>query len=307
MATRLLALAFTDLVNSTAIKSLLPGQDLGARNQTYLETIQSPHHSRVVAHLAEFEGQIVNNAGDGFFLVFNDLVKAVRWAIDLQQSHQQEPIPTPLGPLEVKIGLHLGAPEPSPNDPGNYLGQEVDFAARLCDLSSGRQIVISESAAALIREEQITGVVVYPHGLRDLRGIGRVPVYELFREGQAPRQLKQAAASPTNLPPPAVSFIGRHDLIEKYPEEGTHIGCWGITEPDHGSDTLDFSSSQKRDRPTCHLAVALPDSWPDHQVHHAGFIFQSHEDRSLRRGGLLPYQHQAGHVDHFLIGSFEQG
>ncbi len=214
MATRLLALAFTDLVNSTAIKSLLPGQDLGARNQTYLETIQSPHHSRVVAHLAEFEGQIVNNAGDGFFLVFNDLAKAVRWAIDLQQSHQQEPIPTPLGPLEVKIGLHLGAPEPSPNDPGNYLGQEVDFAARLCDLSSGRQIVISESAAALIREEQITGVVVYPHGLRDLRGIGRVPVYELFREGQTPRQLKQAAASPTNLPPPAVAFIGRNDLLE---------------------------------------------------------------------------------------------
>jgi alkylation response protein AidB-like acyl-CoA dehydrogenase len=33
--------------------------------------------------------------------------------------------------------------------------------------------------------------------------------------------------------------LGRHDLIEKYPE-GTRIGCWGITEPDHGSDTLDF-------------------------------------------------------------------
>ena len=33
--------------------------------------------------------------------------------------------------------------------------------------------------------------------------------------------------------------MGRHDLIEKYPE-GARIGCWGITEPDHGSDTLDF-------------------------------------------------------------------
>jgi acyl-CoA dehydrogenase len=33
--------------------------------------------------------------------------------------------------------------------------------------------------------------------------------------------------------------LGRQDLIEKYPE-GTQIGCWGITEPDHGSDTLDF-------------------------------------------------------------------
>lgn len=34
--------------------------------------------------------------------------------------------------------------------------------------------------------------------------------------------------------------MGRADLIEKYPE-GTRIGCWGITEPDHGSDTLDAS------------------------------------------------------------------
>ena len=32
--------------------------------------------------------------------------------------------------------------------------------------------------------------------------------------------------------------LGRPDLIEKYPE-GTRIGCWGITEPDHGSDMLD--------------------------------------------------------------------
>jgi len=32
--------------------------------------------------------------------------------------------------------------------------------------------------------------------------------------------------------------MGRTDLLEKYPE-GTRIGCWGITEPDHGTDTLD--------------------------------------------------------------------
>lgn len=32
--------------------------------------------------------------------------------------------------------------------------------------------------------------------------------------------------------------MGRADLIAKYPE-GTRIGCWGITEPDHGTDMLD--------------------------------------------------------------------
>ena len=32
--------------------------------------------------------------------------------------------------------------------------------------------------------------------------------------------------------------MGKHDLLAKYPEDC--IGCWGITEPDHGSDILDF-------------------------------------------------------------------
>lgn len=31
----------------------------------------------------------------------------------------------------------------------------------------------------------------------------------------------------------------RRDLMERY-AEGSLIGCWGITEPDHGSDALDF-------------------------------------------------------------------
>ncbi|CAG9182519.1 Acyl-CoA dehydrogenase [Cupriavidus laharis] len=32
---------------------------------------------------------------------------------------------------------------------------------------------------------------------------------------------------------------GKTALLSRYPE-GSAIGCWGITEPDHGSDTLDF-------------------------------------------------------------------
>jgi len=32
--------------------------------------------------------------------------------------------------------------------------------------------------------------------------------------------------------------MGRTDLIEQY-AEGKYLGCWGITEPDHGSDSLD--------------------------------------------------------------------
>ncbi|WP_239142976.1 hypothetical protein [Variovorax sp. WS11] len=33
-------------------------------------------------------------------------------------------------------------------------------------------------------------------------------------------------------------MMGRHELLKQYPEN--RVGCWGITEPDHGSDILDF-------------------------------------------------------------------
>jgi acyl-CoA dehydrogenase len=54
--------------------------------------------------------------------------------------------------------------------------------------------------------------------------------------------------------------MDRPDLIEKYPE-GTRIGCWGITEPDHGSDMLDSGRQiaypgSHYGRPNC---VARPD------------------------------------------------
>jgi acyl-CoA dehydrogenase len=49
--------------------------------------------------------------------------------------------------------------------------------------------------------------------------------------------------------------LGRQDLLATYPE-GSRIGCWGITEPDHGSDMLDFNGAcaapgGRHRRPNC--------------------------------------------------------
>lgn len=41
------------------------------------------------------------------------------------------------------------------------------------------------------------------------------------------------------LPWVTIYAMGKTGLLARYPE-GSAIGCWGITEPDHGSDTLDF-------------------------------------------------------------------
>jgi alkylation response protein AidB-like acyl-CoA dehydrogenase len=51
---------------------------------------------------------------------------------------------------------------------------------------------------------------------------------------------------------------GRPELLERFPE--TDIGCWGITEPDHGSDTVDydrriFHPKGRYGRPNCLVRV----------------------------------------------------
>ena len=164
MDAKLVAIVFTDLVQSTALKSLLPGNDVDERNQSYVRTIEEPHRQRVEADLLAGGGRIVKNTGDGFLLVFTQVSRAARWSVGLMRSHLEQPIATPLGALELKIGLHVGPPLPNPHDPDDYIGQEIDFAARLCAGAARGQLLISEAAAGLIRAAELTGVKIHGHG-----------------------------------------------------------------------------------------------------------------------------------------------
>lgn len=226
MATQLMTIVFTDLVDSTALKSLLPGNDIEERNRAYVATIEEPHRQRIVAGLEIAGGRIVKNTGDGFLMVFPDPGKAARWSSGVERSHYEHPITTPLGPLELKIGLHVGAPLPNPHDPDDYIGHEVDFAARLCSAASRGQVLVSEPAAALIRAAGLSDLRIHPHGVRALKGIGHVPVFELLGENDRPRPPAADAISPSNLPPALAHFVGRDGLIKQIRE---HLSRGGVT------------------------------------------------------------------------------
>ena len=226
MATQLVSIVFTDLVESTALKSLLPGNDIEERNREYVARIEEPHRARIVAGLDATGGRIIKNTGDGFLMIFPDPGKAARWSIDVERRHQEQPIVTPLGPLELKIGLHVGAPLPNPHDPNDYIGHEVDFAARLCGAASRGQVLVSEPAAALIRAAGFSDLRIHPHGVRELKGIGQVPVFELLGPNGRPKPPAANAVSPTNLPPAQPHFVGRDDLIAQIRE---HVRRGGVT------------------------------------------------------------------------------
>jgi CHASE2 domain-containing sensor protein/class 3 adenylate cyclase len=169
-------MVFTDLVNSTAVKNFLAGHTLEHRNHTYLEQILKPHRDRITANLKGYRGRLVRTEGDACFLVFANAALTARWAVGVQRSHDEDPIPTPLGPLKLRLGMHTGSPL---HDGPDFIGQEVDYAARVSALAQGGQILLSEATATLIRNTAIDGYRVQPYGDHPLKGIGTVPLAEL--------------------------------------------------------------------------------------------------------------------------------
>ncbi|MBP0002104.1 MAG: CHASE2 domain-containing protein [Cyanobacteria bacterium SBC] len=191
----IVTMVFTDLVNSTAIKNYLDGTDIGGRNRSYLDEILLPHRRRVKGSLQQYRGRVVKTEGDAFFLVFANPVQAVKWAVDVQQSHHNEPIPTPFGNLEVRVGMHTGSPLHEGSD---FIGQEVDYAARISGLAKGKQILLSEVTAALIRHEQQVEGTLQSLGDRFLKGIGTAPVFNLLYQSDA--LLSDFESSPERTP-----------------------------------------------------------------------------------------------------------
>lgn len=182
LAESMVTMVFTDLVGSTAVKRHLAGDDVSERNQRYFDTILQPHRLRMESDLANYGGRVVKTEGDAYFLVFANPVKAARWAVTVQKSHLQDPIPTPLGALQVKIGMHTGSPLLDGDD---FIGHEVDYAARVAAVAMGGEILLSEVTAVLVRSAHVTGFAISPRGNRELKGIGDVPIFELVYGGKS--------------------------------------------------------------------------------------------------------------------------
>lgn len=191
MSENMVVMVFTDLVNSTAIIKQLCEEDTIARDRTYNETILAPHSQRVETTLEKYGGRKIDTQGDSYFLVFPNPIQAVRWAVEVQISHATDPIVTPLGPLSMRIGIHIGNPLPKGD---NLVGYDIHYASRVAAFGNGGQILLSEVMAALVRAASIRGWRVYRHGERDFKGIGNEPIFELLYADKQPQSLKDEPA-----------------------------------------------------------------------------------------------------------------
>ena len=148
---RVLTLVFTDLVDSTALKSEKGDQAVG--------DLISRHREHVTASGRDFSGRIIDWAGDGCFLTFETPSAAVRFSLRLQQCHQAEQdFPG------VRIGVHMGEVTEKPLEGGattdgiRVEGLAVDLAARVGGLASPGQILIR-------RRKNVPGRIPLKHSI----------------------------------------------------------------------------------------------------------------------------------------------
>ncbi|MGH9004310.1 MAG: adenylate/guanylate cyclase domain-containing protein, partial [Acidimicrobiia bacterium] len=179
-------LLFTDLVASTELLARL-GDDAA-------EEVRRLHFGALREAVADAGGEEVKSLGDGLMVAFGSVVAAL-WCAVAMQRRVAEHNRAGSGPvLEVRVGLHAGEPV---RDRGDFDGEAVVVARRLCDLAAGGQIFTSELVMNLVGSRG--GFSFRPLGRLQLKGLPRSMAAVELRwdaEGNGPESRRGVAARP---------------------------------------------------------------------------------------------------------------
>ena len=197
-----ITMMFADIVNSSGIQAALGDEDFHGE-------IVEPHSHRLRECVAAYRGRELKTIGRSFFIAFSDPGDAVACAVQIQRRLRSLPIPAGSDRLQVRIGLHTGAPfvYRHPNSTKTDLfGKEVDKAVRVEALAGGGQVLLSGETQALAKPEQ-----VYDWGIWGLKGLGPQQIFEVLwddKPAQHPSG-RRHLQRPQLLTP----FVGRKDEI----------------------------------------------------------------------------------------------
>jgi class 3 adenylate cyclase len=140
------AFAFTDIVDSTRLGEALGDQAWHAVLRRHDETVRSV--------VAEHGGEVVKHTGDGFFLAFGDVSRAIEAMVALQRRLAAHRDREGFAPT-VRIGVHAAEASRSGTD---YVGTGVSLAARIGAAATGSEILVSRATLdAARRSFGVTG------------------------------------------------------------------------------------------------------------------------------------------------------
>jgi class 3 adenylate cyclase len=151
---------FTDIVGST--------QRAAELGNAAWRALLERHHGLVRRRLAEFDGEEIDTAGDGFFAAFDGPRRAIECARKLAEDVGS------LG-LQIRLGVHTGECELLDKKPS---GIAVAIGARVAAEAQPGEVLVSSTVKDLVAGSEIA---FEDRGLRELKGLGE---WRLYAVGQ---------------------------------------------------------------------------------------------------------------------------
>jgi class 3 adenylate cyclase len=153
---------FTDIENSTQLNARMG-------DRTWVKVLEA-HDQVLRARIAQYRGQVVKTAGDGFMVAFRDAEAACRAAVGIQSDlRRPSEVLRRHGKVRVRIGIHTG--QVVAKD-GDYFGENVALAARVADLASGGEVLCSDAVREALEDDAQVALVdpTEPIALKGLPG-----------------------------------------------------------------------------------------------------------------------------------------
>ncbi|HEY3072086.1 MAG TPA: adenylate/guanylate cyclase domain-containing protein, partial [Candidatus Limnocylindrales bacterium] len=214
---------FTDIEGSTRLERAV-GSDGWA-------SVVAEHDRRLRSAIEEVGGHVVKTEGDAVFAAFESPRAAVDAIVRGQRALTAEPLVVGED-LRVRAGLHLGVgrvrSDIAPGAPQDYVGIDVNYAARIAAAANGGQVVLTDALVQALGDGwQEVGLAnntaLVDEGLRIVKDFeDPARLYRLVVPGAAddPRPLR-TLDPPTNLPQESTTLVGRSDEIARLAEELT--------------------------------------------------------------------------------------
>ena len=191
---------FSDIEGSTRLV-----QRLGPRYRSVL----GDHNDIVRASVAETDVVEVRTMGDSFFLAFRSAAEAVESAVVVQRSLEEHIWPEE-APMRIRIGMHTGEARLGGDD---YIGVDVNRAARISAAVHGGQVLVSASTRAVVADSDRMFTDLGSHRLKDLE----IPehLYQVVVPGLPAEfpPLRTQDAPTYNLPATSTALIGRNEEL----------------------------------------------------------------------------------------------
>jgi class 3 adenylate cyclase len=246
---------FTDIEGSTAL--------LGRVGQGVYAQVLADHHSIIRSGLAAHDGREVDTQGDAFFAVFRSPSACVTAVVQMQQALHAHAWPDGER-ARVRMGVHTGQALATAT---GLVGLDVHRAARVAAAGHGDQVLVSEAAAALVRDVLPAGVALGDLGVHRLKDLDSpVRIFQL-QAGGLPAEFPPlrtipggAAAATRTLPRDLTSFTGRQHELEQLVEAAA--GAGGVV----GIHAIGGMAGVGKTAFAVHAAHKLADRFPAGQI-----------------------------------------